>query len=94
MNTSELLVLIFVFLVGYMLYKMCGCIEGMKIPVKAEACEIDGSISKYIDKNKIKKMNGKLEVTDGQCNDLKSLVNNKPITMCNDLGGQGENIFV
>uniref|UniRef100_A0A6C0FF28 Uncharacterized protein n=1 Tax=viral metagenome TaxID=1070528 RepID=A0A6C0FF28_9ZZZZ len=29
MNTSELLVLIFAFLVGYMLFKRCGCIEGM-----------------------------------------------------------------
>jgi len=29
MNTSELLVLIFVFLVGYMLFKRCGCTEGI-----------------------------------------------------------------
>jgi hypothetical protein len=29
MNTSELLVLIFVFLVGYMTFKRCGCIEGI-----------------------------------------------------------------
>ena len=29
MKTSELLVLIFAFLVGYMLYKRCGCIEGI-----------------------------------------------------------------
>ena len=29
MNTSELLMCVFVFLVGYMLFKRCGCIEGV-----------------------------------------------------------------
>ena len=29
MKTPELLMLVFVFLVGYMLFKRCGCIEGI-----------------------------------------------------------------
>lgn len=29
MNTSELLLCVFVFLVGYMLFKRCGCTEGI-----------------------------------------------------------------
>lgn len=31
MNTSELLMCVFVFLVGYMLFKGCGCTEGIDV---------------------------------------------------------------
>lgn len=87
MNTSELLVYIFVFLVGYMLFKRCGCIEGMTIPGTDGACEIDDNVWKYVDENKIKDLNGKLEVTKEQCEDLKSQAKKlgTPIKICTSL---------
>jgi hypothetical protein len=89
MNTSELLVLIFVFLVGYMLFKRCGCIEGMTVPSTGTdgACEIDDNVWKYVDKDKIIKHNDGFEITEEQCKDLKSQVNKlgEPIKICTSL---------
>lgn len=62
MNTSELLVLIFVFLVGYMLFKRCGCIEGvggnnspkLKIPfIDYGNCIVKANLRPFIDADKL-----------------------------------------
>ncbi len=96
MNTSELLLCVFVFLVGYMLFKRCGCTEGFEIPVKScemvesckivKPCVIDDTIGKYINGGKITQHFGE-QITAAQCEELKSQVNNNPTTICNNLGG-------
>jgi len=98
MNTSELLVLLFVFLVGYMLFKRCGCTEGMNneitIPMTGNKCVIDDSISEYIDVNKIKVHNDGKFVTPEQCKEINSLQPGKwrgegktPLDKCAYFGG-------
>ena len=74
MNTSELLVLIFAFLVGYMLYKRCGCIEGATVPMAPcpSQCEIDDEIWQYVDEDKINK-NFPSGITVAQCDELKGI---------------------
>ena len=58
-------------------------------PIKDE-CNIDESISKYIDEKKIKNMNRKLKVTKEQCENLQGLGNKTPIIICSNLGGSGK----
>jgi len=60
-----------------MLFKRCGCTEGMKIPLTSgENCEINDIVGQYVDKSKIKELNnGILVVTKEQCKDLQSQKN-------------------
>lgn len=60
MNTSELLVLIFSFMVGYILFKGCGCTEG-----------IDGD--NFLDE--VTKMNNLITTEINQCNTKNTTCN-------------------
>jgi hypothetical protein len=68
MKTSELLVYVLVFLVGYMLFKRCGCIEGATVPISPcpSNCEIDDKIWQYVDEAKINKINNNGFLTAAQ----------------------------
>lgn len=89
MKTSELLVCVLVFLFGYMLFKRCGCTEGITVPINNCKCEIDDNVWKYVDEDKITKHNGESNITEEQCRNFKFLVDKQPIAMCRELGGQG-----
>lgn len=89
MNTSELLVLIFAFLVGYMLYKRCGyrSVEGIKVhQLGGGTCNVDDNVWKYVDENKLKGLNGGLFLTPNQCFSLKKKSIYTGEVICNNLG--------
>ena len=87
MNTSELLVLIFVFLVGYMIFKGCGCrsVEGIVVP-QMETCNVDDNIWKYIDEDKLKDSNGSRFLTPNQCSALNNLNGQTGRIICGKIG--------
>ncbi len=101
MNTSELLVYIFVFLVGYMLFKRCGCrsVEGIVVPqreicdVDDKICDVDDNIWKYIDEDKLSDLNGDLFLTSNQCSALNNLNGETERIICGKIGMKTGTIF-
>jgi len=89
MNTSELLVYIFAFLVGYMLFKRCDCIEGATVPLQ---CEIDDNVWKYVDENKLKVLNGSVSLTPEQCSYLNNLPHDVQ-KICEEIGAGQQFVF-
>ena len=87
MNTSELLVYVFVFLVGYMLFKRCGCrsVEGVEVP-KVETCYLDDNIWKYVDQDKLTALNKGYFLTTHQCTGLQGLNSYSDKKKCETIG--------